>query len=122
MDRFRLGLAKRGGAMFYVKKQRCSNQEEKKRKPATAFSEQVLALFKAKGIDIPAADLVRENAGPDIPPILSTSSAIDPIGIPGLDVIPPDPTLDTPAPSGFAKILDLVTDPSSQLPDLIPQA
>ena len=82
----------------------------------------MLELFRAKGIEIPPADLVRDEAGHEPVPVMLTSSVIDPIGIPGLDVIPPDPSLYTPATSRFEKILDLVKERCVLLPDFIQQA
>ena len=112
----------KGGAKFDFEKAKWFNHEWIKKQPATAFSTQVLALFTAKGIEIPPSDLVREETGPDLTQILLTSSAIDPTGVSGLDVITPDPSLYTPASNRFEKILDLVKERCILLPDFIQQA
>jgi glutamyl-tRNA synthetase len=122
IQRFSMDRVHKGGAKFDFEKAKWFNHEWIKKQPATAFSAQVLELFKAKGIEIPPADLIREDSGLDPVPVMLTSSVIDPIGIPGLDVIPPDPSLYTPALSRFEKILDLVKERCILLPDFIQQA
>lgn len=121
IERFSMDRVHKGGAKFDFEKAKWFNQEWIKRQSANAFSGQVLALFKANGIDISAADLVRPDAGPELPPELLTSSVIDPMGIPGFDVIPPV-SLNPPTQSRFEKILDLVKERCILLPDFVRQA
>jgi glutamyl-tRNA synthetase len=122
IERFSMDRVHKGGAKFDFEKAKWFNHEWIKRTPASAFSGQVLALFNQKGIEVPAADLVREKAGPDLPPVIMTSTPVDPIGIPGMDLIPPDYELDPPPISRFEKILDLVKERCILLPDFIQQA
>ena len=125
IERFSLERVHKGGAKFDFEKAKWFNHEWIKKQPATAFSAQVLELFKAKGIGIPPSDLIREENGPDLAsilPNLQVPTDIDPVGIPGLGVIPPDPALFAPATSRFEKILDIVKERCILLPDFVQQA
>lgn len=120
VEKFNMDRVHKGGAKFDYEKARWFNHEWIKRLPSSAYSDQVLPLFRAAGITIPAADLVQPpTPGPDLMP-----------------VFPPvfgDPTLDgqpmaigftesAPVPSKFEKILDLVKDRCHLLPDFVQQA
>ena len=122
IDRFSMDRVHKGGAKFDFEKAKWFNHEWIKKQPAATYSQQVLALFTAKGITIPPADLVRDEINPEFAPSLITSSAIDPTGVPGLDILMPDYSLSTPALNRFEKVLDLVKERCTLLPDFIQQA
>lgn len=119
IQRFSLDRVHKGGAKFDFEKAKWFNHEWIRRLPATAYSEQVLPLFKAKGIDIPATDLVRP-VGPAehllfIPPI-TMDPTLEP-QVPDIDFTPPEIL-----PNRFERILDLVKDRCHLLPDFVTQA
>ena len=120
VEKFNMDRVHKGGAKFDYEKAKWFNHEWIKRLPATAYSDQVLPLFRAAGIAVPAADLVQPPApGPDLvpefPPVFG-----DPI-------LDPQPmaigfTESAPLPSRFQKVLDLVKDRCHLLPDFVQQA
>jgi len=119
VEKFHMDRVHKGGAKFDYEKAKWFNHEWIKRLPATAYSDQVLPLFQAAGITIPAADLVRPPAlpevGPDFPPVFGDPLLdAQPIGI-GL-------TEGGALPSRFEQILDLVKDRCHLLPDFVGQA
>jgi len=120
--RFSMDRVHKGGAKFDFEKAKWFNHEWIKRLPATSYSSQVLELFEKAGIAVPPADLIPVEEGPSINPVLAVSSAIDPTGIPGLDVIPPDLSLEPPARNRFEQILDLVKERCTVLPEFVHQA
>ena len=57
IERFSMDRVHKGGAKFDFEKAKWFNHEWIKKEPASTYSQQVLALFKARGIEIPASDL-----------------------------------------------------------------
>jgi len=122
ISRFSMERVHKGGAKFDFEKAKWFNHEWIKKQPVTAYSQQVLALFTAKGITIPPADLVPIDTDPGFPSAMVTSSVIDPTGVPGLDILTADYSLSAPALNRFEKVLDLVKERCTLLPDFIQQA
>ncbi|GGB14486.1 glutamate--tRNA ligase [Puia dinghuensis] len=125
--KFSMDRVHKGGAKFDFEKAKWFNHEWIKRLPASAYAPQVAALFAEKGIPIPAHDLLRpaETEIP-LPPVtpLVPETITDISGAPLLDLaaleaglIPPPP-----APNRFERVLDLVKDRCTLLPEFIPQA
>jgi len=125
VERFSMDRVHKGGAKFDYEKAKWFNHEWIKRLPATAFSKDLLPLFAEKGIIIPDDDLVRpidNDSVPDVP--LSSISLTDITGSPLPDMpgfvealmsVPPTP-------SRFEKILDLVKERCTLLPEFVQQA
>lgn len=119
--KFSMDRVHKGGAKFDFEKAKWFNHEWIKKQPASAFSPQVLDLFKAAGIEVPAADLVKEEA-PEGPVFVLSTTATDVTGIPGMDLIPPDMQA-VPSPlSRFEKVLELVKERCTLLPEFVQQA
>jgi len=138
---FSMERVHKGGAKFDFEKAKWFNHEWIKRLPATVFSARVLELFKEKGIAIPEGDMerpigdegVKEGAqGPsdeEVDAIEEAAEALAPItdvtGFPLFDVMTADPgiygLMRTPL-SKFERVLDVVKDRCTLLPDFIPQA
>ena len=122
IERFNMDRVHKGGAKFDYEKAKWFNHEWIKKLPATTYSDLVLPLFQQASIHIPPADLIRLPApGPDLsvdfPPVFGDPS-LDPQPI-GLDFITPEPE---PLPSRFQKILELVKDRCTLLPEFVQQA
>jgi glutamyl-tRNA synthetase len=130
--RFSMDRVHKGGAKFDFEKAKWFNHEWIKRLPASSYSSQVLALFEEKGISIPPNDLLREDAPAPLPDpgLPNTLPAFAPgTDDRGLDLgqdimLPPGllPQPPQPAPNRFEKILDLVKDRCTFLPDFVTQA
>src|SRR5262249_9144138 len=113
----------KNGAKFDYEKAKWFNHEWIKRLPATAYSDLVLPLFRANGITIPEAALIRPAADIPILPDVSLDPLGEVTGTPMLDIealgVQPVPE---PQPSRFEKTLDLVKDRCTTLPDFVGQA
>jgi glutamyl-tRNA synthetase len=127
IQKFSLERVHKGGAKFDYEKAKWFNHEWIKRLPVSEYSAHVAALFAAAGIPIPPADLVRPAdpaaeallAAPVIPDTLSDLSGGAYMDLAALQAgILPTP----PPPSRFEKILQLVKDRCTLLPDFVPQA
>ena len=122
IEKFSMDRVHKGGAKFDYEKAKWFNHEWIKRLSATAYSTQVLALFRASGIVIPDADLVRPETDvlPNFP--LAPTSFADVTGVPLLDeaalAMEPAP----PAANRFEQILDLVKERCHLLPEFIQQS
>jgi glutamyl-tRNA synthetase len=126
IDRFSIDRVHKGGAKFDFEKAKWFNHEWIKKLPAVEYSEQVAPLFAAAGITIPPADLDRPDGGLEIPilPVLSDPLA-DITGMaPPFDLASYDALVraTAPAPNRFEKILDLVKDRCTLLPEFVQQA
>jgi len=126
IHRFSMDRVHKGGAKFDFEKAKWFNHEWIKKLPAVEYSGQVAPLFAAAGITIPAADLDRPEEDRDIPilPVLSDPLA-DITGMaPPFDLAAYDAAVKaaTPVPNRFEKILDLVKDRCTLLPEFVPQA
>jgi glutamyl-tRNA synthetase len=119
IQRFSMDRVHKGGAKFDFEKAKWFNHEWIRRLPATTYSDQVLPLFKAKGITVSDADLTRPDgpAEPDpyiLPILVDPSLASE---LPDLEFYPPEIR-----PSHFEKVLDLVKDRCHLLPEFVQQA
>lgn len=126
IQRFSMDRVHKGGAKFDFEKAKWFNHEWIRRLPATAYSDQVLPVFAAKGIEIPPADLVRPApAIAPLPDLYTPPSSLEDItGITMIDIqaIGLDDSAPAPLPGHFEKVLDLVKDRCHLLPDFIQQA
>ena len=124
IDRFSMDRVHKGGAKFDFEKAKWFNHEWIKKLSAVEYSDRVAPLFAAAGISIPPADLERPEE-PEVPiiPIVA-----DPLA----DLTGPAPfdlaayadavRAAIPAPNRFEKILDLVKDRCTLLPEFVAQA
>jgi glutamyl-tRNA synthetase len=125
VERFSMDRVHKGGAKFDYEKAKWFNHEWIKRLPATTFSKDLLPLFAEKGIIIPDDDLVRpidSDFVPDVP--LSSIGLTDITGSPLPDIPEFVEALISapPTPSRFEKILDLVKERCTLLPEFVQQA
>ena len=125
--KFSMERVHKGGAKFDFEKAKWFNHEWIKQLPASAYAPQVAALFTEKGIPIPAHDLLRPAEPeallpPDIPLVSDTITDIS--GTPLLDLAALEAGLNAiaPPPNRFERVLDLVKDRCTLLPEFIPQA
>jgi glutamyl-tRNA synthetase len=128
IDKFSMDRVHKGGAKFDFEKAKWFNHEWIKQLPASAYSPLVKALFDQQGIptevasDPAAADLAAEIE--DAIPLPGTLPIIlpgvDNIGIPIVGGTPDD--FAPPPFTHFEKILELVKDRCTVLPDFVPNA
>jgi glutamyl-tRNA synthetase len=133
---FSMDRVHKGGAKFDYEKARWFNHEWIKRLPSAAYSTRVLELFGRKGISIPTGDLVRpgevgsqSQADDELDAVEEAAEALAPVtdvtGFPLFDIMTADPGIYglMKAPSSrFERLLDMVKDRCTLLPDFIPQA
>jgi glutamyl-tRNA synthetase len=125
VDRFSMDRVHKGGAKFDFEKAKWFNHEWIKKLPAAEYSAQVLPLFVAAGIVVPPADLESPGEGPETPMIPITADPLaDIVGPPPFDLTAAfaAAATATPAPNRFEKILDLVKDRCTLLPEFVTQA
>ncbi len=127
IGRFSMERVHKGGAKFDFEKAKWFNHEWIKKQPVSAYSSRVLELFEHSGISIPYKDVIRpqapNQAGDFIfPPVAGIT------GDPELDLASPvfvpaelENTIDPPL-NPFEKVLDLVKDRCTLLPDFVQQA
>jgi glutamyl-tRNA synthetase len=126
VQRFSMDRVHKGGAKFDFEKAKWFNHEWIRRLPATAYSDLVLPIFQAKGIEISPSHLVRPEPVIDpLPDFYTPPSTLEDLsGLPMIDI--PSMGLGigapTPRPSYFEKVLDLVKDRCHLLPDFVQQA
>lgn len=125
IEKFTLDRVHKGGAKFDFEKAKWFNHEWIRQLPVGAYQDQVLAHFRAAGIDpLPATD--DTNAA-----IAGPATALDAVS--GLSEIAPaitgaaavplfDPSSLTPAEEKFQKILELVKDRCHLLSEFVQQA
>jgi glutamyl-tRNA synthetase len=148
---FSMDRVHKGGAKFDYEKARWFNHEWIKRLPATAYSARVLEMFRGKGVEVPEGDVERLVAGAgekvgsgerekdgvvsesqadlDIDAVEEAAEAMAPVtdvtGFPLFDVMTADPgiygLMKTPL-SKFERVLDMVKDRCTLLPDFVQQA
>jgi glutamyl-tRNA synthetase len=139
IQRFSLDRVHKGGAKFDFEKAKWFNHEWIKKLPVTAYSEQVRTLFELAGIPIPETDLLcplTDQGTPANPSAPSTTGISDapPLILPSFldaagesipELMYPAYGLSRepiPAPNRFEKILELVKERCTFLPDFLTQA
>ncbi len=123
---FSMERVHKGGAKFDFEKAKWFNHEWIKRQPVSAYSAQVLALFRQKGIDVPESDLVPKPSAPTDPPdsLLDLPAMAAMAENPGVALLSPDLGFNlNMAPSNhFETVLHLVKDRCTLLPDFVQQS
>lgn len=121
IEKFALDRVHKGGAKFDFEKAKWFNHEWIKQLPVQAYQDQVLAYFRAEGIDPlpgqqsttgPATALDAVSELSEIAPAITGAAAI-----PAIDPIPV-----TPGEEKFQKILELVKDRCHLLTEFVQQA
>jgi glutamyl-tRNA synthetase len=124
IERFSMDRVHKAGAKFDFEKAKWFNHEWIKTLPASAYSAQVAPLLAAAGILLSPADLERPASGQDeeipIIPIVADPLA-DISGTPLFEITALEASLPA-SPSRFERILDVVKDRCTVLPEFVTQA
>jgi len=134
IKKFSMDRVHKGGAKFDFEKAKWFNHEWIKQLPATAYSPLVKALFDQQGIPTvapaaiadeaaSAAEAATDEQATALTPYPYILPGVDDIGIPIVGRVPIDfPDFVPPPFTHFEKVLELVKDRCTVLPDFVPNA